>query len=244
MAQLEEIQQILSSNKFNYDRAVSICKEVLSNSRIYLMLLKGDTKKNREVIIYQLRKYQRINKQNYVSKQENTDSKLQREIGTGTIDEDKHVFSGEIRPNECKSISPEHRDNYRARNSDDHLLIKAREAQKKLYKKRGHLHGRLHQVDTDPERYKIAKQIIELQDEVEKINDTIESLVEGSVPEEFLFKHVSAEVYKRIEAIKRYIRRYRKKLESSTTAAEQKKFSDFVNKYELELEELKNAEHS
>lgn len=113
-----------------------------------------------------------------------------------------------------------------------HSILKERNA---LMRERGHFHGQLHNAKTVEERYEIACKLMSLQRSIDSLNLDLENLKGGAIPVRFLQKTLSADQYKRIENVKRYINRYKQRLNEATTQAEQQKLRAKLLKFENEL---------
>jgi hypothetical protein len=118
------------------------------------------------------------------------------------------------------------------------VLGRIESERKELYQLRGHLHGRLHQIDDVTESYEVAKQIIEIQPKIDVLNEELTILKNGGMPSRFLKKTVSAQEFVTAKNLKQYIARDKKKMEQATSPAEKKRYHDLVAKHETKLKSL------
>lgn len=100
---------------------------------------------------------------------------------------------------------------------DTDIKNRIRNERNALMRERGHLHGRLHEAETNEQRHELAIQIMEvLQPRIDILNQELRNVDSGQIPERFLKQNLTAEQYKQIENLKKYIRRTKSEITKTT----------------------------
>lgn len=121
-------------------------------------------------------------------------------------------------------------------NKDDSIRTRILEDRKVLYRDRGHLHGRLHQAETNAQRYEIQKLMVAVQGKINKFNADLAKIDNGETPEKYLQATTTVESYKSRENYQKYIRRYKQKIASATDSVQIKKYQAKIEEYLKKLE--------
>jgi hypothetical protein len=111
-------------------------------------------------------------------------------------------------------------------------------SRKESYRLRGHLHGKLHLAYTDEERYQLANQIMELQPKIDQLNKDLKDVNSGTIPNEYIKTELSAADYIRIQNLKLYISRYKKKIEKAISIEQRNRYIKHLEAHEKELSKL------
>lgn len=106
------------------------------------------------------------------------------------------------------------------------------------YRLRSHLHGKLHNCSTDSERFEIAKQMMDLQPELDQLNKDLDDLNKGIIPVQFVQKELSADHYVKVKNLKMYIARYQRKIPTATSVKQKADWQLKLEQYEKELKLL------
>ena len=103
-----------------------------------------------------------------------------------------------------------------------------------LYRERGHLHGRLHEANTNESRKEIATEIITIQKTIDDLNRDLRLIETGEIPSKYIKTVATAEDYLEVRNAKMYIARYQKKL-SSCGPEEKNRYLKLIDKYQAKI---------
>lgn len=211
-----------------YYDALAIFSNQTSNKKLLGHLFVRENNTNRQKLIYELKEvlYQHKSQPEF---------RATAETGTQTQSEiiPENVFSGNL-PNIPIHLSDD----------KNNLSIIIAEKRKQLYRLRGHLHGRLHQVTTDSERKSIAQQLLNIRSQIDAIHQEIEAVKNGQLPGSETKKELSAEQYVQLRNIRQYIARHKKNLDKAVSLSDRDKYQKLIDKYQQQLNELTETNNS
>lgn len=107
-----------------------------------------------------------------------------------------------------------------------------------LYRKRGHLHGRLHEATTKNKRFLLARELQGVQKQIIQVNRDFKAAQEGNIPVKYLVKTEAESAALRLRTVKIYIARYQKQMDEATTIKAKAKAEKYLNKYLNELKQI------
>lgn len=201
-----KLAEYLNGN-LSYMETVSIFSMVCTQRSLIKTLLKGESTRNVQHLEYHLKKYLKQNKVDW--NQPTSPPPTTTTPPTSTIQKE--------------SIAQP-------------LGNVFEEGLKEMYRERGHLHGRLHEVTTDEARYKLMQQLDAIQKKIDKI-------LKGSAPAEdekkanaLAMSNVSAADFKRARNLKQYIQRAKKQLEENP--ANTTKLNAKIAEWQSELNQI------
>lgn len=206
---INQVNQYLKGNS-SYTAGCSLFFSLTTNKQFALRLMRSDSEVNQATLRYQLEK---------ISEAYSVDPSLEQEPSPPTPP--KTIFQVENTTAEPIGVELKMRDEWKA-----------------LYRRRGHLHGRLHEAQTEQSRHEIAREIVSVQKQIDSLNLELENLKGGAIPLRFLEKTISAEAYKKIQNLKAYIRRDKFSLTGDVTTSERKKLLENIAKYEQKIKQL------
>ena len=109
---------------------------------------------------------------------------------------------------------------------------------KALYLKRGHLHGRLHEAETDEQRFDLAKDLYIIQQKIDEYNRDLRQIEAGEIPTRYLATNATGAEVLRRRNLMIYIARAKKELPNITDEKKRKKKLGMLQEYETELANL------
>lgn len=121
---------------------------------------------------------------------------------------------------------------------DSPLKTRVLDERKALYLERGHLHGRLHEVESDQEAKELAIQILSIQTKIDEYNRDLRQIENNEIPNRYLKTTASGEEVLRMRNLKIYIARYKKELQTATDPTRIKVLNKKLNEFETELGKL------
>lgn len=242
MAPVNEIREWLTQ-KTPYSYGVELLSQIHNNRRLIFSLMKKESAQNLEKVAYELDKWLYNNhKKEYNEIQEPQEHASEQ----SSQNESKGVKSQSINTSDFKS--PEKREakklpfipgTDRDRNLANNrgvLIAKVKEKQIKLYRERGHFHGRLHEAPDDNHRKELAFSIMDIQKDIDAVNKDLKLIEQGKTPKELVLKMMTGEEYKQYRNVQNYVVRYSNLLKKdSLTADEQKRYSAKLEEYDQQL---------
>lgn len=236
MAPADEIESFLT-NKTDYSYGISLLASVHKNIRLIHNLSKKETPTNWEKLIYELKKYIKSNpvkttqhgKENLRT---NENQEFSPESTRTKLSPIAKIYNKSIEIGAQKELLPSNSSSHNSHLaiSKSALLDKVRENRMLLYRNRGHLHGRLHEAPTNEIRFELAKNIIAIQSDIEKINKDLSLIESGNIPRELVLDMMSGSQHKEYRNTQNYIVRYANYLKKDDLTDEKRKG------YELKLE--------
>jgi hypothetical protein len=115
------------------------------------------------------------------------------------------------------------------------------EARKKLYRERGHLHGRLHEANNDQDRYVLARSLHDVQAKINQVNQDLRKVENGDPPTTYILNELDPAIYFRLRNVKQYISRYEKKVAGAKSIKERNRAQSHLDKYNHELKTILNG---
>lgn len=231
----EEINNYLNGNLTYYEGVAILSMHIKNKVLPRNLLLRQNPKK----LEYELKKILKIYESKKATKQQlPRNAKPQTIVGSAveqtisTITEDSSVQTATHR-NSADSYFDQP-DNHTRSNVRSEL----EELRKQKYRKRGHLHGQLHNASSEQERFKLCRQLHLLQKEIDKLNQDYRSVLSGEIPTNYLKRSRTAEEYIRIKNLKLYVSRYQKKIETASSLEERARYQKKLEEYETELKTL------
>lgn len=229
--------------KTPYSYGVELLIKSNGATRLNKTLLFNATDANLSILVYELEK---ILLKNGVIFTEN-----EEESQSNEFPEPERTESHTELSNSTESIKKEPAIQFSPRITADHhldspvpsldIVTRLKSELKSYYRERGHYHGALHAAKDDDERYSVAKQLMKVQSNIDKVYGDLEKIEKGTIPKNQILKELSAEQYKRITNLKTYVARYKRMLateqDAGAKAAHQKKLND----YQSELNTYYNA---
>lgn len=242
MAPVDQISKWLRK-KSPYSYGVELLIEVNGPTRMNQMLLFKPTDRNLKKVVYELEKillangviyidYEESEENNEVSKPKRVESHAELQSSTQSVEEEPEVElpTPIITSNNIASPVP----------ALD-VLTRIKSELKRYFKERGHYHGLLHAAEDDDSRYDAAKKIMRLQSKIDAAYLDIDRIEAGNIPQNQIMKELTAEDYKRIQNLKTYIARYKRKLSSATDPGSISSFNKKLEDYQKELNTYYNA---
>lgn len=214
------LHQFLKNGEFDYDFGLAVFSNYCANRSLLATLQRKRNKWNEEKLQYELKKLsEHIKEPVSVVKVETV---VKPNVSTQKPPE-KHPFRV---PAQIDQLP-------------DGITEKLQERRRLLYRKRGHIHGQLHNAKTDTERYELAKTIMSIRKEIDDIHDEMERVKNGEMPSADTNKELSAADYVKIRNLRMYIARTQKKLDNVKTVADKEKYTALLAKHQTELDKLK-----
>lgn len=208
----------------SYEYGCSLFLSVTNNKVLAARLMMSNSLSNQETLKYELTKYLH-SQPNY------WESYISGDFDTELIPEDSSNgrglntdfgFHDFITPPD----EPQNND----------IRTRILEARKELYRDRGHLHGRLHQAETDEQRYEIQKMMVTVQGKINQFNTDLDKIAIGETPEKYLQATTTVDDYKTRANYQKYIRRYTQKLTETTDTNQIRKYQSKIDEYNKKLE--------
>lgn len=222
---LKKIEAYLNGT-LSYMDGCSVFLSISNNRQFALRLMSNETEVNIQTLKYELTKY--------LQSQPNYWQSVVAGVPYSEFINPIETHSEQKQPTN-NLTQPYTSTSYSQQQEDDGIHNKVLEQRNALMRERGHFHGQLHIAKTKEERFEIASKLMSLQSSIDSLNLDLQNLKGGAIPVRFLQKTLSADEYKRIENIKRYISRERKKLSEAKTPSEADKIRARLFKFEEEL---------
>ena len=229
-----------------YYTGIDLLRQVCGKQRLISLLSKRESPKNRAKLKYELSKH--TNLEYHVKEKQEI---IQPSIINDRKNEAKESESSSISKSQRKHVQSTHGQNTSVLLPDGRVdniefgtdlssikqkLISNRNS---LYKQRAHFHGQLHIASTKPKRFELAKKIMTIQPKIDNANRHIKYIeLTGSIPPELKIMQYDAATFQRIDNIRTYISRYKKKLKQATETDKINRYQLLLDKYKQELESL------
>lgn len=230
-------QQHQKANSFlngelSYSVGVSIFLQCSTNKALQRFFLLPESPQRFEKLKYEL---QKITKQ-YEESTQTTVSNRERKDEPGAVNENSSSSSKRPANQDLQERISSDRYSYNSDNcSSSGISALIEQEQKNSYRKRGYLHGQLHNAKTNEERYELALEIITIQKRIDKLNQDRNSVLAGTIPGEYMRKDKTASDYLRIRNLKLYISRTNKQLESCESISQKQKLEKKLIEFQTEL---------
>lgn len=243
MAPVDEIEHFITQ-KSDYSYGVYLLSQIHKNKRLIQTLLKKESNKNWEKLVYELQRHHERLRKHTENVEKTKEFPHQPKKHESSAIPAIHVKSLEGRtPNEFQTSTSSATDFDRSNspvfhnNSVAHLIEKVKAKRIKLYRSRGHLHGRLHEARTKDIRKQLARDIIDIQKEIESVNKDLQLIEEGKLPKELVLKMMDGATALEYRNVQNYVVRYRNYLKKSNLTEDQKqryqsKFEEYSTKLE------------
>lgn len=216
---LESLSKYLNGT-ISYNEACAIFSIVSKNKRIAAYLLKDNSKKNQEKLTYEIKKL--LNEKS-----------IDWRNSVESITVESNLFPQKM--TFIPDLSSENVDSFIPQSSKNTISDSIDLKLKNYYRERGHLHGRLHEAQTDEDRYEIAIQIVTIQRKIDSLLNDKKSMIEGNVPTQYLKQEASAKEFTTVRNAKIYIARLSKELESCSDPSRIKKLEKLIEKHKTAL---------
>lgn len=239
----QQILDWIQDKHRDYYYGINLLQQVSNKKSLIATLSRKKSIWNFNKLIYELQKHLPSGtiEQSY-EKDETRPSSLQQASNEPAPGNENNELS--IKKSNDKSVYSVHRSDNRAGGSIPSRFpvidLSPLEDQKKmLYAERDHLHPQLMLVDSDDQRYELAKRISDISPKISKLNATIETIKQtGKIPMKMAVELLSAKDYKRLENVKVNIRRLKRAIEKPTSLKQLERDKEHLDKFIQEQEQL------
>lgn len=228
---IEKLKDYLNGT-MSYFEASTVFFAFCKNKVLAGNLFKSDKKQNQEKLRYEIKKLLDLHKIDYRIEKSNNPTIQQ---SNNPIIQQFHTELSRS-ANNLPTFS--YQSNFSNSKSNSPLKDRVLDERKALYLKRGHLHGRMHEVTTDEARYDLAESLFILQQKIDEYNRDLRQIEAGEIPNRYLSTTATGAEVLRRRNLMIYIARIKKELPSITDAKELKKKNKKLEDYENELANL------